>query len=223
MEQPLLVRFEYLLRLVAAAFCGVLISCERESRLKTAGVRTHMVVALAAALMMLVSKYGFDDLLGREGIGFDPSRIAAGVVTAIGFLGAGVLFVHKRTVSGITTAAGVWAAVGVGAAVGAGMYLTGGAATGLLLLRFFFRRSSSLTRERPGGQITLEVTETVELGELLETLFGDSDIEITALQLKRLPEGCLSLKLAVRYPERYGVAEVLRLLRDTPCVRSIRL
>ena len=224
MEQPLLVQLEYLLRLVAAALCGVLIGYERESRLKTAGVRTHMVVALAAALMMLVSKYGFEDLLGREEIGLDPSRIAAGVVTAIGFLGAGVIFVRKRNIVGITTAAGIWATVGVGTAVGAGLYLIGGAATGLLLLlQFFFHRNSRLTRERPGGQITLEVAETAELGALLETLFADSEIEITALQLRRIPESSLFLKLTVRYPERYELADVLRLLHDTPCVRSVRL
>ena len=224
MEQPLLVELEYLLRLVAAALCGVMIGYERESRLKTAGIRTHMIVSLASALMVLVSKYGFTDLLGREGIGLDPSRVAAGGVTAIGFLGAGVIFVRKQNVSGITTAAGIWATVGVGTAIGAGMYLIGGAATALLLLlQFILHRSPRLIRELHNEQITLEVEETAELEALFENLFESNHIDITALKLKKLPEGRLMLKLAVRYPERYEVKDVLRLLREQPCVRSIEL
>ena len=119
---------EYLLRIVLAAVCGGAIGFERERRSKSAGIRTHIIVALSAALMMVVSKYGFFDVIGLGGISLDASRVAAGVVTAIGFLGVGVIFTHGRTVSGVTTAAGLWATVGVGIAVGAGLYVTGGVA-----------------------------------------------------------------------------------------------
>ena len=78
---------EYLLRIVLAAVCGGAIGFERERRSKSAGIRTHIIVALSAALMMVVSKYGFFDVIGLGGISLDASRVAAGVVTAIGFLG----------------------------------------------------------------------------------------------------------------------------------------
>ena len=80
---------EYVLRLLAAVLCGAIIGIERERRLKSAGIRTHIIVALASSLMMMVSKYGFFDVLAYDSISVDASRIAAGVVTAIGFLGGG--------------------------------------------------------------------------------------------------------------------------------------
>ena len=138
---------EYLLRIVLAAVCGGAIGFERERRSKSAGIRTHIIVALSAALMMVVSKYGFFDVIGLGGISLDASRVAAGVVTAIGFLGVGVIFTHGRTVSGVTTAAGLWATVGVGIAVGAGLYVTGGVATVLIVLfQVILHRSSPLVK-----------------------------------------------------------------------------
>lgn len=85
----LLIQGDYLLRILLAALCGMVIGYERESRLKMAGIRTHTVVALAAALMVIVSKYGFNDVIVQDSVNLDPSRIASGVVSALGFLGAG--------------------------------------------------------------------------------------------------------------------------------------
>lgn len=107
----LILQLEYSARILLAAVCGACIGYERTNRLKTAGIRTHVIVSLAAALMMIISKYGFSDILAVHNVGLDPSRIAAGVVTAIGFLGAGIIFVHNQSVSGLTTAAGIWATV----------------------------------------------------------------------------------------------------------------
>lgn len=120
---------ECLLRLILAAVYGAAIGLEREIRLKGAGVRTHLIVAFASCMMMIVSKYGFLDMLefaadnGYEIMKLDPSRIAAGLVTAIGFLGAGTIFARNRGVTGLTTAAGLWATVGIGMTTGAGLYL----------------------------------------------------------------------------------------------------
>ena len=148
---------EYLLRIVLAAVCGGAIGFERERRSKSAGIRTHIIVALSAALMMVVSKYGFFDVIGLGGISLDASRVAAGVVTAIGFLGVGVIFTHGRTVSGVTTAAGLWATVGVGIAVGAGLYVTGGVATVLIVLfQVILHRSSPLVKTQRTGTVVLE-------------------------------------------------------------------
>ena len=126
----------YILRMLVAGMCGVMIGFERKNRSKEAGVRTHCVVACAAALMMLVSKYGFSDLqAGAQGAkSADGARIAAQVVSGIGFLGAGMIFVHKNTVTGLTTAAGIWATAGVGLAIGSGMYTVGISASLIIVL-----------------------------------------------------------------------------------------
>ncbi len=124
-----------IVRLVAAALCGTLIGYERKNRSKSAGLRTHCVVACASALMMILSKYAYMDVMEMYGdlMKIDPSRIASGVVSGIGFLGAGMIFVNKQTVMGLTTAAGIWATSGIGMAIGAGMYWIGGAATLIIL------------------------------------------------------------------------------------------
>lgn len=124
----------YMLRILIACICGALIGLEREKRSKNAGVRTHILVSLASALMMIVSKYGFFDVIVTEGITIDASRIAAGVVTAIGFLGAGVIFIRNENTIGLTTAAGLWGTVGIGITIGSGMYITGIASTILVIV-----------------------------------------------------------------------------------------
>lgn len=126
----------YILRMIVACMCGILIGLERKNRAKEAGVRTHCVVACASALMMIISKYSFADMpIGADGVrGADSARIAAQVVSGIGFLGAGMIFVHKNTVTGLTTAAGIWATSGVGLAIGSGMYIVGIAATIIIII-----------------------------------------------------------------------------------------
>ena len=129
----------YLFRIIVAGICGIIIGYERKSRAKEAGIRTHFIVASAAALIMIVSKYGFFDLISQaiaEGVEvkLDPSRIASCIVSGVGFLGAGMIFVQKYTIKGLTTAAGIWATAGIGMAIGAGLYLTGIIFTGFIFL-----------------------------------------------------------------------------------------
>lgn len=107
--------WELVLRLLLAGLLGTLIGAEREYRAKVAGMRTHLLVALGAALMMIVSQYGF----GGYG---DPSRVAAQIVSGIGFIGAGAIMVNKHAVHGVTTAAGLWVSAGIGMAVASGLY-----------------------------------------------------------------------------------------------------
>jgi putative Mg2+ transporter-C (MgtC) family protein len=100
---------------------SALIGLEREIRHKSAGLRTYTLVGFAAALIMLVSKYGFDDVLSADRVVLDPSRIAAQIVTGIGFIGGGLIFVRRDSVRGLTTAATVWLTAAVGMACGAGL------------------------------------------------------------------------------------------------------
>ena len=109
--------FEFLIKMVLATVMGVIIGFERKSRNKGAGIRTHAIVSLASALMMIVSKYGFFDI-----VEYDAARVAAQVVSGIGFLGTGLIFIKNNAVNGLTTAAGIWATAGIGLAMGAGLY-----------------------------------------------------------------------------------------------------
>ena len=133
MDITVFTELEFFFRILIAGICGGLIGYERNNRLKEAGIRTHLIVALAAALIMVVSKYGFSDVTTLKGVALDPSRIAAQIVTGVGFLGAGMIFVRNQTISGLTTAAGVWATAGIGLAAGAHMYMVAAAATVLTL------------------------------------------------------------------------------------------
>jgi putative Mg2+ transporter-C (MgtC) family protein len=132
-------------RLIVSCILGMLIGIERSKRFKEAGVRTHIVVCCGAALCMIVSKYGFADLGGiLDGSRTsDPARVAAQVVSGIGFLGAGVIFKNGSTVRGLTTAAVLWFSACVGLAVGAGMYVIGvfAALVTLLLLVVLHRHA----------------------------------------------------------------------------------
>lgn len=136
--------WNFVWRLCVAGLCGTVIGLDREYRVKDAGFRTHFLVALGSALMMVVSQYGFAELLATHGdVRFDPGRIAAQVVSGIGFIGAGTIILHRQLVRGLTTAASLWATAGIGLAAGAHMYVLAGAATlltlfGLEALTLFF-------------------------------------------------------------------------------------
>jgi len=121
-------------RLVLSFIAGGLIGLEREASRQTAGLRTHVLVCVAAALVMLVSAFGFADILDKDHVALDPSRIAAQVVSDIGFLGAVAVLRLGNSIKGITTAASIWAAAAVGLAIGAGLFVPAAMAVGLILV-----------------------------------------------------------------------------------------
>ncbi len=128
--------FEFLLRIFCAAILGGIIGLEREYRAKEAGFRTHFLVALGSALFMIVSAYGFSDAMNNELQRWDVSRVAAQVVSGIGFIGAGTIIFRKaeNIVSGLTTAAGLWVTAAMGLACGGGMYVLAIGSTVMVLL-----------------------------------------------------------------------------------------
>ena len=155
--------WSFILRLLLAGFLGGLIGLEREMRAKGAGIRTHFIVALGSALFMIISMFAFE---GTDK--FDSSRVAAGVVSGIGFIGGGVIIFQRNVVRGITTAAGMWVAAAIGLACGAGpkMYPIAIAATvltllGLEMLHFFHLRY---------GEKLVELTLASKDKELLSAL-----------------------------------------------------
>lgn len=134
---------EMIFRLLLAAILGGLIGFEREYRSKVAGLRTHLLVAIGSALMMLLSQYGF----GGQG---DPARVAAQIVSGIGFIGAGAIIMDRRhAVHGLTTAAGVWVSAGIGMTVAAGLYVLAASAT---LLSLIGLEIAIFASRRPGAE-----------------------------------------------------------------------
>ncbi|MBO6144342.1 MAG: MgtC/SapB family protein [Prevotella sp.] len=127
---------EFILRIFVAALLGGLIGLEREWRAKEAGFRTHFLVALGSALFMVVSAYGFEGVMTSTEHRWDVSRIAAQVVSGIGFIGAGTIIFRKseNVVSGLTTAAGLWVTAAIGLACGGGMYILATASTVMVLV-----------------------------------------------------------------------------------------
>ena len=128
--------WEFILRIFVAALLGGAIGLEREYRAKEAGMRTHFLVALGSALFMIVSAYGFEGALGSPEHRWDVSRVAAQVVSGIGFIGAGTIIFHKseNVVRGLTTAAGLWVTAAIGLACGGGLYILAAASTFLVLV-----------------------------------------------------------------------------------------
>ena len=129
--------WHFIVRMLVSIVCGFAIGLERKSRSKEAGIRTHAIVCLASCLFMILSKYLtaplFSDISGNSFDG-DATRIAAQVVTGIGFLGAGIIMYRRDVMHGLTTAAGIWATSAIGMAIGGGFIVTGVCATAIILL-----------------------------------------------------------------------------------------
>lgn len=168
-----IMEWAFILRLLVAGLLGTAIGLDREYRVKDAGFRTHFLVSLGSALIMIVSQWGFTEVLREPGVGLDPSRIAAQVVSGIGFIGAGTIIFHRQIVRGLTTAASLWATAGIGLAVGSGLYIVAVAATLLTLVAL---EGLNLLFPRLGSRRMLIVFSTTrrEVAKgLLDRLQGD--------------------------------------------------
>lgn len=189
-------QFDYVLvtRLLISVILGVLIGLERTNRYKEAGIRTHAIVALGSCLLMILSKYGFQDTLDA-----DHSRIAAQVVTGIGFLGAGMILVRKNTVSGLTTAAGIWTTSAVGMTIGAGMYFIG-ISTALLIIIvqivFHTKWFSRFDRSNDTFMVNCNVTMIREIIDYIKSL----EIEIVMYRVGEMEANRVNIELVLRYP-----------------------
>lgn len=131
---PELSQLETVMRLLLALLLGGAIGFERQRLSWAAGLRTHMLVCIGSALIMIVSQYGFKESLSKDFVVLDPSRVAAQVVSGIGFLGAGTILFLKNTIKGLTTAASLWVVAGVGLGIGGGLYLASVSTTVFVLV-----------------------------------------------------------------------------------------
>jgi len=189
-EIPSLDWLDVLFRLAVAAGLGAAIGLERELDEKAAGLRTHMLVSLGAALFTMVGAYGFHDFLTGGGaiVRADPSRIAAQVVTGIGFLGAGVIFRHGFTVRGLTTAASLWVVAAIGMASGAGFWKGAvvGTVVGIVSLRPLEWLKNRAIPQRAAARLSVELVDGASAGPVLEALESAGDLLALSRDGRRL-------------------------------------
>lgn len=216
---------DFALRLFVAGTMGVLIGLEREYRAKEAGYRTHFLVALGSALMMIVSQYGFTEVLKTDLIRVDPSRIAAQVVSGIGFIGAGTIILQKQIVRGLTTAAGIWATSGIGLAVGAGMYAIGIAATLLVLLGLetlsYFFKSIGLR-----NMMIDFSTDDKEAIKRVSQVFNTRNYIVVSYEMKEVPLNgkiCYHVSMVVKAKRMNEEGLLLLFLQDFPDITVSRI
>ena len=164
--------WELFVRLIFASICGAIIGLERSHRRKDAGIKTHIILALGAALFMIVSQVGFKDMNVTEAYRADISRIASNIVTGVSFLCAGVIFVRGGSVKGLTTATGIWATAGIGMAAGAGMYeITFFSTLLILFIQTFFSRIAARLESHGTIEITLVMKETDNVNEKINKIY----------------------------------------------------
>ena len=217
--------WEFILRLALSALLGGIIGLEREFRLKGAGIRTHLIVCFASCMMMLVSKYGFFDVIDYPDIRLDPSRIAAGLVTAIGFLGAGTIFARGRGVTGLTTAAGLWASACMGLAIGIGFYEAAVAACILILFvnstlhrldGYVISKSKVIERSVEGGVVD-DISGVI--AKMRQTDIRVSELEIT--KDANSSDAAVAATMLLRSTVRRDRAEILAIVSDVQGVKFV--
>ncbi len=213
---------EFFIRILLSAVLGALVGLERTKRQKEAGIRTHCIIACAAAVFMILSKYAFVDpasALGTRGV--DGARIAAQVVSGISFLGAGVIFKNGNSIRGLTTAAGIWATSAIGMAIGAGMYWVGLITTAIMMVaqvvlhRFPVAGDAAVTQE-----LAVSMTDTPELHQALNQLLDSHGGNVTDSALSR-DDTHITMELTVRLAEPITYEEALRFMQEHPGVERL--
>src|SRR5690625_3152259 len=188
MEENMLSGVEILIRLILASAVGAFIGLEREREDWTAGMRPHMMVCVGSCLIMLVSGYGFNDLLNNDKVELDPSRVAAQVVSGIGFIGAGtILFLQKGIIRGLTTASGLWTVAAIGLATGGGMYFAAAATTIIALIILWAMQPIEKFYAKKFKHKTLRLVaqQDPSNNELLKSLLTKEDLEVQTFTLER--------------------------------------
>lgn len=175
------------LRLAVAGILGSLVGLERHWADKSAGMRTHLLVSLGSALIMIVSAHAFGDVLSPSRIVLDPSRVAAQVVSGVGFLGAGMILRRGSEVRGLTTAAGIWATAGLGLAAGGGMYFAACAATVLMLAALIAIKplEERLDARHERHTLTLVVNKQAFSLNSLESLVKETGLGLKGVAIRR--------------------------------------
>ena len=211
-------QLELVFRIIIACILGILIGLERKNRNKIAGVRTHGVVAFGAALMMVVSIYGFQDL-GQ----YDGTRVAAQIVSGIGFLGAGIIVVRNHnSVCGLTTAAGIWATAGVGMSIGGGQYFLGISSTLILIaMQILLHKVRFLSDEPYFSELKIQLRGTTEDISIVEGYILQERIDIVSIKLSKANKESTKLEFQLLFPAQYNKIQLIDRLAEKEEIISV--
>ena len=218
----MLAHWELIVRLLIAAGLGSLVGAERERLIWAAGLRTHMLVCVGSCLFMIVSAYGFASVIG-PGVILDPSRVAAQVVSGIGFLGAGSILLRGDLVRGLTTAASLWTVAAIGLAVGGGLYVEAVAATIIILVILAGIKPMEKWYQRRNQ--TLNMRLRVETGKMslatLEKVLDYRAQRISRYILIPSPDPlCEEFEVTIKRLSEEDMTEIIRKLAALPIVRD---
>ena len=218
---------EFLIRILVSCACGAAIGYERTKRLKEAGIRTHIIVCCAAALTMIISKYGFVDMAMNSVFypgthSTDPARLAAQIISGVSFLGAGIIFRNGNSVRGLTTAAGIWATAAIGLAIGAGMYVIGLIGTVVIaVIQIIMHRFTIGTDSMMVGTISCRVTEQDTFRKELNEYVARNKMQILGTKVKFNDDGSETYQFTLRMHVDTTVNDLLHFLESVKGVRAI--
>lgn len=213
MWEAILQELEYLLGVLVAVVLGFAIGFERKLRFKEAGIRTHTIVCVGSALMMVVSKYAF------EGMQADASRVAAQIVSGIGFLGAGIIMFRGQKMHGLTTAAGIWATAGVGMAAGAGLYVVAtGATVILIVVQCIFHINCRLFRTKRYYQVKIVFRNTENESTKVKELFSAE--HFNSLSIEREGNGTV-YHAVLNTDKEYSSQTLNAIMAENPFILSV--
>ncbi|MDQ0255972.1 putative Mg2+ transporter-C (MgtC) family protein [Evansella vedderi] len=189
------------IRLILAALLGGLVGVEREYHQHPAGFRTHLLVSLGSCLIMLLAFFGFQSYMSEnpEVVNFDPSRLAAYVVSGIGFLGAGTILVQGYTVRGLTTAASIWVVAGIGLTVGAGMYTAAFITTIIVILSLFLLGKINFNFLARGKKSYIYIIAKAEKSRLNDIIRELEDVHIEVKGVRTEKQKVYNEKLTIEY------------------------
>ena len=219
---------EFFLRVLVACVCGAAIGVERSKRLKEAGIRTHIIVCCAAALTMIVSKYGFADMVSSDGAGLygtkgtDPARLAAQIISGVSFLGAGIIFRNGSSIKGLTTAAGIWATAGIGLAIGAGMYVVGifttvvVAVIQILMHKFTIGADATVL-----GHLHCIAPNEEAFRKALNVYIAKRRIQVQDMKIDFLDDGSAEYSLTLRMRQDVSINDLSEFLETVGDVRAV--
>jgi putative Mg2+ transporter-C (MgtC) family protein len=218
---------EIALRLAIAAILGSIVGSERQRHEWAAGLRTHMLVCVGSALIMIVSMFGFGDVVTHPGIVLDPSRVAAQVVSGIGFLGAGtILFLRREVVRGLTTAAGLWTVAAIGLACGGGLYFAAVLTTAIVfaILALMKPIESKFFNKNKFNGVTMVLERKQVSLENIETVFKDHGMKYTQISLSpSLEEDLDDMKISIQKVslDKENLLVIIEDLRKIKGVREV--
>jgi putative Mg2+ transporter-C (MgtC) family protein len=213
---------ELALRCLLSCICGFVVGMERTRHQKAAGIRTYIIVAAGATLFTIVSKYGFYDAVGGH-LSVDVTRVACYVVTGVGFLGAGAIFMRGNQVQGLTTAAGIWVMAAIGMSIGTGMYVVGILATAIVYViqTFLGKVMRGVLETKVSGKLIIHMNDEVETLNRVEEVLSSERIDIRSSHIKKTKENMINYTFGLRMPETVDVQAIVERLSAIESVRSI--